>query len=209
MRKIRKFIFILFKIYKRIIFYFDRFFYSNKTRLIFFLNGIEFGSVKSFGTPIVYISKEGKCKIGFNLIMNNNHRFNPIGRNSPCYIVVNDEGFLEIADNVGMSSAAIVCENHISIGNNVLLGGGVCIYDTDFHSLNPNYRNDFYLDAKHTNKLPVIIEDNVFIGAHSTILKGVTIGENSIVGACSVVTKSIPCNQIWAGNPAKFIRFVQ
>jgi acetyltransferase-like isoleucine patch superfamily enzyme len=51
-----------------------------------------------------------------------------------------------------------------------------------------------------------VICDNVFIGAHSIVLKGVTIGENSIIGSGSVVTKSIPANQIWAGNPAKIIR---
>ena len=51
-----------------------------------------------------------------------------------------------------------------------------------------------------------MIKDNAFIGAHSIILKGVTIGENSIIGAGSVVTKSVPDNQIWAGNPARFIR---
>jgi acetyltransferase-like isoleucine patch superfamily enzyme len=63
-------------------------------------------------------------------------------------------------------------------------------------------------DKKHAVKLKVIIEDNVFIGAHSTILKGVTIGKNSVIGACSVVTKNIPPNEIWAGNPAKFIKFL-
>ena len=50
------------------------------------------------------------------------------------------------------------------------------------------------------------IKDDVFIGAYSFVLKGVTIGNNSIIGACSVVTKNVPDNEIWAGNPAKFIR---
>ena len=56
---------------------------------------------------------------------------------------------------------------------------------------------------------PVIIKDGAFIGAHSIILKGVIIGEKSIVGAGSVVTKSIPDGEIWAGNPAKFIRKIE
>ena len=58
----------------------------------------------------------------------------------------------------------------------------------------------------HRKCAPVVIENNVFIGAHCIILKGVSIGENSIIGAGSVVTKNVPANQIWAGNPAKFIR---
>ena len=55
-------------------------------------------------------------------------------------------------------------------------------------------------------KSPVIINNNVFIGAHSIILKGVTIGENSIIGACSLVTNDIPANEIWGGNPARRIK---
>ena len=82
----------------------------------------------------------------------------------------------------------------------------MCIYDSDFHSLDPKVRVNSELDRQSQNKLPVFIEDNVFIGAHSTVLKGVTIGKNSIVGACSVVVKNIPANEIWAGNPARFIR---
>ena len=53
---------------------------------------------------------------------------------------------------------------------------------------------------------PVILEENVWIGEDAMICKGVTIGKNSIVGARSVVTKDIPQNTIYAGNPAIFIR---
>lgn len=52
----------------------------------------------------------------------------------------------------------------------------------------------------------MVINDNVFIGAHSIILKGVTVGRNSIIGAGSVVARNIPENEIWAGNPAKKIK---
>lgn len=85
------------------------------------------------------------------------------------------------------------------------IGGGVCIYDTDFHSLDPILRNSAE-DIKFRKTKAILIKENAFIGAHSIILKGVTIGKNSIVGAGSVVTKSIPDNQIWAGNPARFIK---
>ena len=52
------------------------------------------------------------------------------------------------------------------------------------------------------------IENNVFIGANRIILKGVSIGDLSIIGAGSVVTKNDLSDQIWAGNPAKFIRAI-
>jgi acetyltransferase-like isoleucine patch superfamily enzyme len=60
-------------------------------------------------------------------------------------------------------------------------------------------------DRKNAKFGKVTIKDNVFIGAHSTILKGVTIGENAVIGVCSVITKDVPANEIWAGNPAKLI----
>ena len=61
-------------------------------------------------------------------------------------------------------------------------------------------------DEPGVKSSPVTIGDDVFIGAHSTILKGVTIGDRAIIGACSVVTKNVPDDEIWAGNPARFIR---
>ena len=175
---------------------------------LFYCNNIKFNKFKTSGIPYVMVSRGGICTIGCNFKMNNDLYGNPIGRPQPCIFFVDKNAKLVIGDNVGISSTALIAHNSITIGNNVKIGGGVCIYDTDFHSINPKIRLNNALDLQSKNKAPVLIEDNVFIGAHSTILKGVTIGENSVIGACAVVTKNIPPNEIWAGNPAKFIKFV-
>ena len=105
-----------------------------------------------------------------------------------------------------LSSTAIVWHDQIEIGDNVNLGGNVVLYDTDFHSLDSKDRINRQEDIRGTKTKPVKIGNNVFVGAHSTILKGVSIGDNAMIGACSVVTKNVPENEIWAGNPAKFIK---
>lgn len=172
----------------------------------FYTNNIQFKDFSSNGIPFIMIARGSFCKIGRNFKMNNGNFGNPLGRPQKCILSVDYNASLIIGDNVGISSTAIVSNKSIIIGNNVQIGGGTCIYDTDFHSLDPFYRQNAKLDSKDKKKATVTIMDNAFIGAHSTILKGVSIGENAIIGACSVVTKNIPANEIWAGNPAKFIR---
>lgn len=172
----------------------------------FNLNGVEFvPDFTSLGIPIVAIARKGTFKIGRNFIFNSGVFYNMIGRQQKCYFVVYDGATLTIGSNVSMSSTAITCYQQITIQDNVKIGGNVVIYDTDFHSLDPLERNHVP-EIYNTQTKPVLIMQGAFIGAHSTILKGVTIGENSIVGAGSVVSKNIPSNEIWAGNPAKFIR---
>lgn len=172
-------------------------------------NNIQFEQFKSKGVPYISVALGGKCKIGNNFEMNNQVSSNPIGRNQPCILFVDKGASLIIGYHVGISATALVCHTSITIGNNVKIGGGVCIYDTDFHSLDSAVRLNSDLDHLNTIKEPVVIGNNTFIGAHSTILKGVHIGDNVIIGACSVVTKSIPANEIWAGNPAKFLRKIE
>jgi acetyltransferase-like isoleucine patch superfamily enzyme len=179
------------------------------TYFILYANGVEFSRFKSNGWPKINIGIGGKCTIGDSFTMNNREFSNPIGRFHACSIVVGKKGILSIGNNTGISSTAIVCHNKITIGNNVKIGGNVVIYDTDFHSLNAEHRLKSELDNLNTNTAEVSIGDNVFIGAHTTILKGITIGNNAIIGACSVVTKNAPANEIWAGNPAKFIRKIK
>ena len=173
-----------------------------------YANGVRFSSLKTTGIPMVSVALGGKFELGREFKMNTREYANPIGRFSRCSFVVGPKAYLKIGDNVGMSSVAIVCQERLIIGNHVKIGGNVVIYDTDFHSTHSADRKQVESDRANTLSKSVNIGDNVFIGAHTTILKGVSIGSNSIVGACSVVTKSIPENQIWAGNPAKFIKNV-
>lgn len=151
----------------------------------------------------IYIRNYGSISIGKNFEANSGNRYNPIGGDTILRIIVEKNASLIIGNNVGISNSTIRVKEHIQIGNNVLIGGSCKIWDTDFHSLDAYERT--HNDNKVLNK-PIKINDNVFIGANSIILKGVEIGENSIIGAGSVVSKKIPANEIWAGNPAKFIR---
>lgn len=156
----------------------------------------------SNGIPFIRVSKNGSFEIGNNFRINNGNRFNPIGRNQRCMFIV--KGRLTIGNNVKMSSTAIVCHNEVIIEDGVTIGGNVVIYDTDFHSINHIERNSIPENKNNVKTSPVHIKKNVFIGAHTTILKGVTIGENAVIGACSVIRNNIPANEIWIGNPAIF-----
>ena len=77
------------------------------------------------------------------------------------------------------------------------------ITDTDAHPMDfLTRRTSNYV----TNSAPVVIEDDAWIGAHSIVLKGVTIGARSIVGAGSVVTRSITADCVAVGNPCRVIK---
>lgn len=104
-------------------------------------------------------------------------------------------------------------ENDVKIGNNVTVKNGVYLWDgitiEDNVQIGPNvtFTNDKYPRAKQPFELQrTVLKKNVSIGAASTILGGVTIGENAMIGAGSLVTKDIPANELWLGSPAKFIR---
>lgn len=90
------------------------------------------------------------------------------------------------------------------LGDNVLIGNDTKIYDSDFHPL--NYQDRIENNKNKIKKGKIVIGKGSFIGAHVIILKNVKIGKHCIIGAGSVVTRNIPNREIWAGNPARFIR---
>ena len=97
-------------------------------------------------------------------------------------------------------------EGGVKIGKDVIFGYRVSIVDSNFHDINPQKRWCNKTKGANIKTGKVIIDDNVWVGSDSIILKGVHIGKNSIIAAGSIVTKSIPENVIAGGNPAKIIR---
>lgn len=154
---------------------------------------------------IIKLIGHNKISIGSNCKINSGADYNVIGGDTRTAMVVGGNGFIKIGNNVGISNSTLVSyENGIVIEDNVLLGGNCKIYDTDFHSI--DYVDRMAVPDINIKTGRVRIQQGAFIGAHSIILKGVSIGKRSVVGAGSVVTKDIPDDEVWAGNPAKFIK---
>jgi acetyltransferase-like isoleucine patch superfamily enzyme len=156
------------------------------------------------GKAHLKIEKGGQVFIEKNMQIVGGSGYNLAGVSRPFTLHIYKNAVLRIGNNNGFSGTSICCSKYIEIGNNNNFGGNVCIWDTDFHAFNfEDRRNGLMGPSKE-----IIIGDDVFIGANTIILKGVTIGNRSIVGAGSIVTKNIPADEIWGGNPARFIRRV-
>lgn len=152
----------------------------------------------------VHVRNKGRIKIGPGLRLNASYRANPVGLNTRCGLFTTQNGEICIGRNVGISGSLIFAFTTIIIDDNVLVGGGCQILDSDFHSI--DFESRVLNQDNNIKAAPIRIKSGAFIGACSIILKGITIGENSVLAAGSVLTKDIPPNQIWGGNPAKFIR---
>lgn len=168
--------------------------------------GIPHGTVRFYGHCNIRVTKGGKMSIGENFVCQSSSLAS-IDCQNESKLQVEENGFLQIGNNVGMSSVIIHCWNHIVIEDDVKIGAGCMIFDTNFHNTDPEIRCT--TDCRSTiATAPVVIKDHAFIGTRCIISKGVTIGRNSIVAAGSVVVKSIPDNEVWGGNPAKFIKMI-
>ncbi|HWT75768.1 MAG TPA: acyltransferase [Mobilitalea sp.] len=173
--------------------------------LILKLNLVEYGANLRINGRIKVFSR-GKITIGNDVTMNSSLKSNPIGGQTRTTMLVKKGGRIRIGNRVGISNASLVAFSSITVEDDVYIGAGCKIYDTDFHSL--DYEERVHQGDSNIAVSDVLIKKGAFIGAHSILLKGIIIGEKSIIGAGSVVTRNVPDGEIWAGNPAKLIRKV-
>ena len=135
--------------------------------------------------------KEMVCRLIGKDIPGRFRLFPPIYSDFGKNITVGKDGFIN-------SGCCFQDQGGVVIGDGCQIGHQV-VFATIDHGLEPERRHDI-------DMAPIVLEDNVWIGSHSTILKGVTIGRDSVVAAGSVVTRDVPPRSVVAGVPAKVIK---
>lgn len=159
---------------------------------------------KTIRTKIrIFIKKLTLKKAG--VIINHNTTFSSVNFLGTAviepYCRLFGDSLIKIGDNFYMNSGCHLLGN-IVIGRDVMIGPKTIIWGRD-HAMELGLP---MRQQKHI-KQDIIIGDDVWIGANVTILKGVTISSGAVIGAGSVVTKNVPENSIFVGNPAKFIKY--
>jgi len=152
--------------------------------------------------PVQFV---GKGKIIFDGNVTMGFFPSPYFFNGYTYIEARKKGALiKIGNGTCVNNNFVAISEHksITIGENVLIGTFVEIYDSNFHGLEPERRNI----SSPEEASEVVVEANVFIGSNVRILKGVTIGRGSVIANGSIVTKSIPPGVVAGGNPAKVLK---
>lgn len=167
--------------------------------------GVQVGSgVKLDGLPIVSGAKLGKIAIGDRVSLVSRSSGTALGVRSRTILRLLAPGArLAIGSDCGLSGAVICAAIGVELGERCLIGADVLIFDTDFH--NRGHDRRYSVPDWQSISRPVVIEENVFIGARSIVTKGVRIGKGAIIGAGSIVVSDVPPSTVFAGNPARLI----
>ena len=166
--------------------------------------GIELGSGCEFhGAPILRRLPGTRLTVGARGRFRSATWSNLAGINRPCVLATVGEGaVLRIGDDCGFSGTVVGAALSVTIGNRVMAGVNTMISDTDWHPVDPASR----AAGGPGKAAPVVIGDDVWLGANVLVLKGARIGAGSSIAASSVVTGEIPPGVLAAGSPARVVR---
>lgn len=154
------------------------------------------------GLPLIQRRRGAAIRIGRRFKACSDPKMNSIGVFQRVMLKANSHGArISIGDDVGLSGCVISAMRSVSIGDRVLIGSGALVTDSDAHPISAEMRRR----GEEGKIAPVVIEDDVFIGARAMILKGVRLGRGCVIGAGAVVTRDVPPGKIYAGNPAREI----
>lgn len=153
-------------------------------------NNIEFADVPYFSGPWPDFNNKGKISIGEDCCFRSRRLKQCFSVREKAELIIGHSSFF----NDGVNLCA-TCS--IKIGHHARIGDMTYIYDSDFHEISP---------AIPVKRAPVIIGNNVWIGANSMILPGTVIGDHSVIAGGSIVTGEVPAKSLVGGAPARVIK---
>lgn len=143
---------------------------------------------RTLGKP--RIENLGRMEVGRDILLRS--------VNVPVELCTGPEGVLRIGDGVRLNyGVSVAAQREVVIGHRARIGPYVMIVDSDFH--------DPYLRSRRPEGRPVVIEDDVWIGAKASVLRGVRVGRGAIVGTGAVVTRDVEPFAVVAGVPARVV----
>jgi hypothetical protein len=169
------------------------------------LNGVDYGpSLSLVGRPDIRTSRGGKITMGTGVRLFSRRRSSAMQLTGPCtFVLLQPSATISVAAESALSGVRLIAAKSIRIGERVLIGPNTIIIDTDAHPLSPEVRRD---DRNRGATQPIVIGNDVFVGAHVIILKGTELGDGCVVGAGSVVCGQFPPRSVIVGNPARVAR---
>lgn len=167
--------------------------------------------IKLCGRVKFKLGRKALLKLGEGCVVTGGAFINCLGCLRGACIQVENGATLQIGRMSGMSNVSIWVRDKVIIGDYVTIGAETIINDSNSHCINylerrGERKKGIVTQELNIKRAPIYIEDDVFIGARSIICKGVRIGARSVVAAGSVVVKDIPSDEVWGGNPCKFLR---
>lgn len=168
--------------------------------------GLQMGRGVNFkGAPVIEISNGGRILIEDGVTLNSSNRGYHLNMHSPVKLFADRPGAcITIGAHSRLHGACLHAYRAITIGKRCLIAANTQIIDGSGHDLSFGAVEQRIFTGGDSR--PIVLEDDVWVGANTLILPGVTIGKGSVIGAGSVVTKAIPPMVVAAGNPARIIK---
>jgi acetyltransferase-like isoleucine patch superfamily enzyme len=162
------------------------------------------GKVVVLGSPLIDIRKGSKLYLGDGVILTSRNRGYHLNIATPVKLFADRPGAeIRIGAETRIAGSCIHAQRSITIGKRCLIAGNCQIVDNNGHDLSfPNVDRRLHSEGPSA---PVVIEDDVWLGANTVVLPGVRIGRGAVIGANSVVAANVPSMAVARGNPAEVV----
>ena len=157
------------------------------------------------GRPLIDIRGGSRLEMGAEVTLSSRNRGYHVNMHAPVKLFADRPGaVIRIGAQSRLNGCCLHACESIEVGARCLLAANVQIFDGSGHSLSfPDVEQRIYSQGESR---PVVLEDDVWIGANAIVLPGVRIGRGSVIAAGSVVSRSIPPMVVAGGNPARILR---